>query len=68
MSSKIVVDSKLKAEEAALFEGLLSLEELDESVREANKSACGSDGISNCFIKKFWNIFRMATQILNLLL
>jgi hypothetical protein len=30
MYSKIVVDSKLKAEEAALFEGHLSLEELDE--------------------------------------
>jgi hypothetical protein len=60
LENKIVVDSKLKADEADLFEGQLSLDELDASVKEAKKSACGSDGISNCFIKKFWRIFRMA--------
>jgi hypothetical protein len=60
LSNRVVIDSKLREEEQNLFEGDLTLEELDDSVKEANKSACGSDGITNCFIKRFWYIFRSA--------
>jgi len=48
------------AEETALLEAGLAIEELDEAVEKCNtKSAPGIDGISNNFIKKFWPYFRM---------
>ncbi len=36
----------------------ITIEELDKSIAQANKSACGMDGLSNCFIKKYWHLFR----------
>jgi len=35
-----------------------SYSELDESIKQANRSAAGIDGLSNCFIKQFWCYFR----------
>ena len=33
-------------------------EELDESAHQGNRSASGMDGLSNCFIKKYWHYLR----------
>jgi hypothetical protein len=60
LQSNLVKDSKLTAVEGDLFEGDLTLDELDESIKGANKSACGRDGLTNCFTKRFWYIFRIA--------
>jgi hypothetical protein len=42
----------------AQLERPISIEELDKSISQANKSACGMDSLSNCFIKKYWHFFR----------
>jgi hypothetical protein len=60
LNSPLVQGNRLTLVEAAVLEGPLTLLELDESVRQANKSACGSDGLTNLFIKKFWHLFRVA--------
>jgi len=49
---------KIPAELAAQLELPLTIDELDKSIAQANKSACGMDGLSNCFIKKYWHFFR----------
>jgi len=54
----ITVSRKIPANLAQLLELPISIEELDKSISQANKSACGMDGISNCFIKKYWTYFR----------
>ncbi len=54
----IVRDSKIPAETAVRLEEPVSIHELDISVQQANKSASGRDGFSNCFIKKYWTYFR----------
>jgi hypothetical protein len=36
----------------------VTIEELDLSASQGNKSAAGMDGLSNCFIKKFWPLLR----------
>jgi hypothetical protein len=49
----ITVSRKIPANLAESLELPISIEELDKSISQANKSACGMDGISNCFIKKY---------------
>jgi len=49
---------KIPADLAARLELPLSIDELDKSISQANKSARGMDGLSNCSIKKFWHFFR----------
>ena len=54
----VVVNSKIPDQESIPLEAFFTIQELDESVAQANKSASGLDGFSNCFIKKFWIYFR----------
>ena len=54
----VVLNSKIPLLESENLEPGLTLDELDASVNEANKSASGMDGFSNCFIKKYWRFFR----------
>ena len=54
-----VAEAKLNANEKIQLEAPLSIEELDESAKNAKtKSAPGADGFSNKFIQKFWKYFR----------
>ncbi len=57
-SSKIVRDSKLTEAKRMELELAVTIEELDLSASQGNKSAAGMDGLSNCFIKKFWPLLR----------
>jgi len=60
LNNPTVVNSKLSEEEKLGLEGPLTIGELDKSVRKSKpKSAPGADGISNSFIKKFWDFFRV---------
>jgi hypothetical protein len=59
LNSRLVRDSRISDETAARLELPLSLDKLDKSASQGNKSASGMDGLSNCFIKKFWNILRI---------
>ncbi len=55
----MVINAKLNEDERNILDQPLSLAELDKSINEANmKSAPGPDGITNPFIKHFWNLFR----------
>jgi exonuclease III len=58
LNSGLVRDSIISEATATQLESPLSLEELDRSAAQGNKSASGMDGLSNCFIKKFWNVLR----------
>jgi hypothetical protein len=58
-NNKIVKESKIPANLARELDLPISLIELDESVKQGNKSAAGMDGLSNCFIKKFWRFLRI---------
>jgi hypothetical protein len=58
-NNKIVKESKIPANLARELDLPISLTELDESVKQGNKSAAGMDGLSNCFIKKFWRFLRI---------
>jgi hypothetical protein len=57
-NNPITMSRKIPVELAAQLEQPLSIDELDKSIAQANKSACGMDGLSNCFIKKYWHFFR----------
>jgi hypothetical protein len=57
-SSKIVGDSKLTEAKRLELEHAVTIEELDISASQGNKSSAGMDGLSNCFIKKFWPLLR----------
>ncbi len=58
--NQVVLDAKLKDEERLALDQPLTLAELDNSINGANmKSAPGPDGITNPFIKHFWNLFRV---------
>jgi hypothetical protein len=57
--NKIVRDSKIPRRLAQELESPISLAELDISVKQGNRSAAGMDGLSNCFIKKFWHLLRI---------
>jgi hypothetical protein len=59
VNSHIVQNSKLSEAERYNLDLPLTIEELDRSMDGANmKSAPGVDGLSNVFLKKFWNYFR----------
>jgi len=58
INSALVRDSIITEATATRLEAPLSMEELDKSAAQGNKSASGMDGLSNCFIKKFWHILR----------
>jgi Reverse transcriptase (RNA-dependent DNA polymerase) len=59
-NSELVKNSKLTDPESTELDAELTIEELDESLSKANfKSACGTDKLSNNFIKKFWHIIRL---------
>jgi hypothetical protein len=53
LNSWLVQDSKIPAELATELELPISINELDLSASQGNRSASGMDGISNCFITKF---------------
>ncbi len=58
--NRVVLDAKLNEEERLALDQPLTLAELDNSINGANmKSAPGPDGITNPFIKHFWNLFRV---------
>ncbi len=59
LNSRLVQDSRISEATAARLELPLSLDELDKSASQGNKSASGMDGLSNCFIKKFWYLLRI---------
>ncbi len=58
INSALVRDSIISEATAPRLEDPLSMEELDKSAAQGNKSASGMDGLSNCFIKKFWHVLR----------
>ena len=59
-NNEVVTNSKLTLEEKTDLDRDLDIGELDKSVNEANLgSAPGLNGISNTFIKKFWDLFRV---------
>jgi hypothetical protein len=56
----VVQNSKLTEEERTDLDMPITLLELEQSINSANmKSAPGPDGITNPFIKHFWNLFRV---------
>ncbi len=55
----IVTNSIIPEDISGRLEMPLTIHELDVSISEANKSASGMDGMSNCFIKKYWRFFRV---------
>ncbi len=58
-NSNLVKDSIIPEQIRQEFEEMLSIQELDESAAQGNRSAAGMDGINNCFIKKFWHLLRI---------
>jgi hypothetical protein len=59
VNSRLVQDSKIPEQLSREFESPLTLHELDISAGEGNRSASGMDGLSNCFIKRFWEFLRI---------
>ncbi len=57
-NSEIVKKSRITQEQREQLEREMTIEELDLSVAQGNKSAAGMDGLSNCFKKKFWPLLR----------
>jgi hypothetical protein len=62
-SNPIVTNSKIPADIRERLENPITINELDVSISEANKSASGMDGMSNCFIKKYWRFFRVPLHL-----
>jgi hypothetical protein len=58
VNSRLVQDCIIPAELRQELESPISVEELNISVAQGNKSASGMDGLSNCFIKKYWEFLR----------
>jgi hypothetical protein len=59
-NSNIVLNSKLSGSEKLELDAPLTAAELDKSAEKCNpNSAPGADGISNTFIKKYWNLIRI---------
>jgi hypothetical protein len=55
-----VINSKISDEEKLLLEAPLTLAELDKSMKKAKlNSSPGIDGISNQFIREFWEFLRV---------
>ncbi len=60
VSHPLVTNSKLTQDEYVALDEPLSLAELDKSIDKCNiKSAPGIDGLSNAFIKQYWQFFRV---------
>jgi hypothetical protein len=60
LSSPIVANSNLTNAENLSLDNPLTIEELDNSLNKCNvRSAPGIDGLSNAFIKKYWNFLRV---------
>jgi exonuclease III len=59
VNSRLVQDSKIPEQLSREFESPLTLHELDISAGKGNRSASGMDGLSNCFIKRFWEFLRI---------
>ena len=58
LNSQLVRDSRLPPDKVRDLEADITIEELDLSVQQGNRSAAGMDGLSNCFIKRYWKYFR----------
>jgi hypothetical protein len=59
-NNNVVQESKLTEEERTDLDMPITLAELEQSINSANmKSAPGPDGITNPFIKHFWELFRV---------
>jgi hypothetical protein len=58
LNSRLIADSKIPADKAQELESDITIEELDVSVLQGNKSAAGMDGLNNCFIKRYWKYLR----------
>ncbi|MFN9943424.1 MAG: hypothetical protein ACK56I_28520 [bacterium] len=55
-----VLNAKLNDEEKTQLERPLSIDELDASMNKAKlNSAPGTDGISNRFIREYWELLRV---------
>ncbi len=60
LNHPIVANSKLTLDEKVRLDSPLTIEELDSSMEKCNvRSAPGIDGMSNVFIKKYWQYFRL---------
>ncbi len=59
LNSRLELDSKIPQDISENFENQLTIEELDKSAEQGNRSASGRDGLSNCFIKKYWEYLRV---------
>jgi hypothetical protein len=59
LNSRLVQDSKVPENVRQELEEPISIQELDKSAAQGNRSAAGMDGINNCFIKKFWHYLRI---------
>jgi hypothetical protein len=58
-NSALVRDSKIPLNKRNKLEMPITIEELDISAAQGNRSAAGMDGLSICFIKKFWPLLRV---------
>jgi hypothetical protein len=56
-NNPITLSRKIPDELKAELDRPITIDELDKSIAQANKSACGMDGLSNCFIKKILAFF-----------
>jgi hypothetical protein len=60
LNHPITISSRLTLDERNLLDAPLTIEELDASLEKCNiRSAPGIDGMSNAFIKKYWQYFRI---------
>ncbi len=57
-NTRLVQDSRVPENIRMELEEPISIQELDLSASQGNRSAAGMDGINNCFIKKFWHLLR----------
>ena len=65
----IVANAKLSQRDKEMLEKNLTIEELDESIKNAkSKSAPGAEGFSNKFILAFWNLFTVDPHFSKLLM
>jgi hypothetical protein len=55
LNSNLVKDSIIPLDLREELELQFTIEELDASAQQGNRSASGMDGLSNCFIKRFWH-------------
>ena len=64
-----VANAKLSQRDKEMLEKNLTIEELDESIKNAkSKSAPGAEGFSNKFILAFWNLFTVDPHFSKLLM